>query len=124
MGGCPRTDCLMTMDLNATEIFRHFKHLSIIGQVPTNVEWEQIEVALYEVYPQFRDFMYEHRLLLTSKEQKTCLLIRMGFNPTAISHMLGTSAAYISIMRSEMIRKLFGCSMSLGEFDKRIREIG
>lgn len=112
------------MDLKATEIFRRFEHLSIIGQVPTNAEWAQMETALYEAYPRFHDFMKEHRLQLTTKEHKTCLLIRMGFRPAAISHMLGTSVAYISIMRSELMQKLFGTSGPLREFDKRIQEIG
>lgn len=114
----------ITMKLKTTEIFRRFEHLSIIGQVPTSAEWEQMELVLYETYSRFHDFMHEHRFQLTDKEHKTCLLIRMGFKPSAISHMLGTSAAYISIVRSEMMKKLFGCSMQLREFDKRIQEMG
>ena len=114
----------MTMDLKATEIYKRFERLSIIGQVPTNAEWAQMEAALYEAHPRFRDFMHEHRLQLTDKAHKTCLLIRMGFKPAAISHMLGTTVSYVSIMRSEMMRKLFGVSGPLNEFDKRIQEIG
>ncbi len=114
----------MTMDLKATEIYKRFERLSIIGQVPTNEEWKHLEEVLYEAYPRFRDFMQEHRLQLTTKEHKTCLLIRMGFRPSTISYMLGTTVSYVSIMRSEMMRKLFGVSGPLNEFDKRIQEIG
>ena len=114
----------MTMDLEATEIYRRFEHLSITGQVPTSAEWAQMESALYEACPGFRDFMREHRLLLNDKEHKACLLVRLGFRPIAISHMLGTSAAYISMVRSEMMLKLFGLSGASGEFDKRIQGIG
>ena len=124
LGGCLRTDDIMTMDLEATEIYRRFEHLSIVGQVPTSAEWAQMEATLYEACPDFRDFMREHRLLLNDKEHNTCLLVRLGFRPIAISHMLGTSAAYISMVRSEMMLKLFGLSGPSVEFDKRIQGIG
>ena len=111
------------MLLKSSEITRRFERLSITGQVPTNTEWEQMEKTLYEVYPCFRDFMQAHRLLMTSKEHRTCLLVCMGFRPSTISHLLGTSKAYISKIRSGMMRKLFGTTGSPGEFDKLIQEM-
>jgi hypothetical protein len=109
------------MDLKSTEIYRRFEHLSITGQMPTNAEWALMEAAIYEAYPSFCDFMQEHRRLLNDKEQKTCLLSRMGFRPVAIGHMLGTSTAYVSLIRSEMLKTLFGLSGPPGEFDERLQ---
>ena len=106
------------MELKETEIFRRFEYLGIIGRGPTSEEWEQMESALYEAFPRFRDFMHEHRNQLTDKEHKTCLLIRMGFRPRVISYMLGTSAAYISIARHEMMQKMYGTSGPLRTFDE------
>ena len=90
--------------------------------MPTTEEWQQIESQVFNLYPNFQQFIENHAFLLNDKEQKTCVLIRAGFKPKSISSMLNVGPSYISNIRSEMLEKLFGTSGSPKDFDKRIRE--
>ncbi|MBR5728905.1 MAG: tetratricopeptide repeat protein [Prevotella sp.] len=109
--------------LKLTVIFGKFEQLSVIGQKPTNVEWEQMEDQLFKYYPGFKDFMSRHTRLLNDKEYKTCLLIRLGFKPKMVSNMLEVDPSYITNIRTEMTQKLFNLSGSSKVFDKMLREI-
>ena len=109
--------------LKSTVIFGKFEQLSVIGQKPLNVEWEQMEDELFRLYPGFKDLMSRHGRQLNDKEYKTCLLIRIGFKPQTISHMLEVDPSYITNIRTEMLQKLFNLSGSSKVFDKMLREI-
>ena len=109
--------------LKSTVIFGKFEQLSVIGQKPTNVEWEQMEDQLFKYYPGFKDFMSRHTHLLNDKEYKTCLLIRLGFKPKMVSNMLEVDPSYITNIRTEMTQKLFYLSGSSKTFDKMLNEI-
>ena len=101
-----------------------YKKFSIKGQEPTSEEWQQIEEQVYDLYPAFRQFLKTCGFLLNDKEQKTCLLIRAGFKPKSISNMLNVGPSYISNIRSEMYKKLFGTIGSPKDFDRKIKEMG
>ena len=109
--------------LKSTVIFGKFEQLSVIGQKPTNVEWERMEDQLFKYYPGFKDFMSRHTHLLNDKEYKTCLLIRLGFKPKMVSNMLEVDPSYITNIRTEMTQKLFYLSGSSKTFDKMLNEI-
>lgn len=101
-----------------------YKRLAIKGQKPTADEWLQIESQVFELYPQFHDFMKTHVDLLNDKEYKTCILIRAGFKPKSISSVLNVGASYISNIRSGMLQTLFGVDGSPKRFDETIRNMG
>lgn len=101
-----------------------YKRLAIKGQKPTADEWLQIESQVFELYPQFHDFMKNHVDLLNDKEYKTCILIRAGFKPKSISSVLNVGASYISNIRSGMLQRLFGVDGSPKRFDETIRNMG
>jgi hypothetical protein len=107
----------------ATVIYKKFEQLSIVGQKPTNVEWEQMKEQIFKYYPEFKDFMSKHEHQLNDKEYKTCLLIRMDFKPKMVSHMLEVDPSYISNIRAEMLQKLFNLSGNSKAFDKMLKEI-
>ena len=67
--------------------------------------------------------MSKHEHHLNEKEFKTCLLIRVGFKPQIVSHMLEVDPSYISNIRSEMLQKLFNLSGNSKSFDKMLKEI-
>ena len=100
---------LADRQLKATAIYGKFEQLSVIGQKPTNAEWEQMKEQIFKCYPGFKDFISKHEHHLNEKEYKTCLLIRIGFKPKMVSHMLEVDPSYVSNIRSEMLQKLFNC---------------
>ena len=114
---------LADRQLKTTEIYGRFEQLSIVGQKPANTEWEQMKEKTFKCYPGFKDFMSKHEHHLNEKEFKTCLLIRIGFKPKMVSHMLEVDPSYISNIRSEMLQKLFNLSGNSKSFDKMLKEI-
>ena len=118
-----RSQSVADRRFKATVIYEKFEQLSIVGQKPTNVEWEQMKEQLFKYYPEFKDFMSKHERQLNDKEYKTCLLIRMDFKPKMVSHMLEVGPSYISNIRAEMLQKLFNLSGNSKAFDKMLKEI-
>ena len=118
-----RSQSMADRRFKATDIYEKFEQLSIVGQKPTNVEWEQMKEQLFKYYPEFKDFMSKHERQLNDKEFKTCLLIRMDFKPKMVSHMLEVGPSYISNIRAEMLQKLFNLSGNSKAFDKMLKEI-
>ena len=109
--------------LKTTVIYGKFEQLAVVGQKPTNTEWEQMKEQIFKCYPGFKDFISKHEHRLNEKEFKTCLLIRIGFKPKMVSHMLEVDPSYISNIRSEMLQKLFNLSGNSKSFDKMLKEI-
>ena len=109
--------------LNATEIYGRFEQLSVIGQKPTNLEWEQMKEQIFLCYPGFKDLLSKHESTINDKEYKTCLLIRIGIKPTNIGSMLGVASSYITELRTKLLQKLFGISGSSKSFDKLLKAI-
>ena len=118
-----RSQSMADRRFKTTVIYKKFEQLSIVGQKPTNVEWEQMKEQIFKYYPEFKDFMSKHEHQLNDKEYKTCLLIRMDFKPKMVSHMLEVDPSYISNIRAEMLQKLFNLSGNSKAFDKMLKEI-
>ena len=114
---------LADRQLKITKIYGKFEQLSVVGQKPTNAEWEQMKEQIFKCYPGFKDFISKHEHHLNEKEFKTCLLIRIGFKPKTVSYMLEVDPSYISNIRTEMIQKLFSLSGNSKSFDKMLKEI-
>ena len=100
-----------------------YKRLAIKGQEPTAEEWQQIEEQVFELYPQFHQFLDNHSSLLNDKEYKTCILIRAGFKPKSISNMLNVGPSYISNIRTEMLQTLFDIDGTPKVFDEMIKKL-
>lgn len=110
-------------NLKGTDIYLRFERLSTIGQMPTEEEWDLLQVQISTYYPGFHDFLKEHAFHLGDKERKTCLLLRIGFKPTIIANMIGVTSSYITELRTKMLQKLFGLSGNSKSFDKMLREV-
>lgn len=109
--------------LKETVIYEKFEQLSVIGQKPTNEEWKQMEEKIFKYYPGFKDLMSRHYRKLNDKEYKACLLIRVGFKPKMVSHMLEVDPSYITNIRTEMLQKIFNLSGNSKTFDKMLKQI-
>jgi hypothetical protein len=109
--------------LKESSIYKRIDYLSTIGQKPTDKEWKQIEEIIYVFYPGFGDYMKEKSSILTEKEYKTCLMVRIGIKPTNIGNMLGVASSYVTELRAKLTKKLFGVSGNSKSFDHMLKEI-
>lgn len=60
---------------------------------------------------------------LSEKEYRICLLVKLRFSPSTISHFIGTSLSDISLSRQRMLAKLCGKAGKAKEFDEYIHNI-
>lgn len=60
---------------------------------------------------------------LSEKEYHICLLVKLRFSPSTISHIVGTSLSDISLSRQRMLAKLCGKAGKAKEFDEYIHNI-
>ena len=81
------------------------------------------EIGSDKVGEIIREFMENHASLLNDKEYKTCILIRAGFKPKSISNMLNVGPSYISNIRTEMLKTLFGIVGSSKVFDEILKGV-
>ena len=109
--------------LKSLPVYLHFEKMAFMGKEPTEDEWKQIQDAVFDSFPGFGELLTSHKHLLNDKEFKTCILIRTKFRPNAIANMLGTTASYISILRSGMMVKLFNHEGTPKDFDRKIHGI-
>ena len=100
-----------------------FYELVAKGQTPTSIQWQQIADILTDVFPSFNDFLTSKKQLLNDKELHTCILLRLYVKPTAIASMLGVTPAYISKIRSEMLKRLFCVNGAPKDFDELLMQI-
>lgn len=100
-----------------------YKKFFVKGNEPTTEEWKEIENQVFSLYPSFSQLMVDFGSLLNDKEHKTCVLIRIGFKPKIISNMLNVGPSYISNIRADMLKKIFGQEGSPKDFDYMIRNL-
>lgn len=60
---------------------------------------------------------------LSEKEYRICLLVKLRFSPSSISHFMETSLSDISLSRKRMLAKLCGKAGKAKEFDEYIHNI-
>lgn len=60
---------------------------------------------------------------LSEKEYRICLLVKLNFSPSTISHFVGTSLSDISLSRKRMLAKLCGKAGKAKDFDEYIHNI-
>lgn len=112
------------MILEETIIVKRFKYIwTHIGNVKaTEDEWKNLRMTVEEIYPNFYRKLNDN-MPLSEKEYRTCLLIKCGFSPSAISNLLGMSPSYSTQMRKHLMKKVFNIDGSASHFDKIIYEI-
>lgn len=115
-------------DLAKAKLSQHknyaiFNELVTKGQTPTSVQWQQIADIVVDVFPSFNDFLTSKKQLLNDKELHTCILLRLYVKPTAIASMLDVTPAYISKIRSEMLKRLFCVNGAPKDFDELLMQI-
>ena len=110
--------------LKGTDIYHRFKHLEThVSESPQNEDWEQLEAAFDSIFPSFRGALNTSHLILTDKEYRLCMLVRLNFPSSVIANFINTSKSNVSMLRSRLLLKLYGVEGTAREFDERIRAI-
>ena len=110
--------------LKGTDIYHRFKHLEThVSESPQNEDWEQLEIAFDTIFPSFRGALNTSHLILTDKEYRLCMLVRLNFPSSVIANFINTSKSNVSMLRSRLLLKLYGVEGTAREFDERIRAI-
>ena len=100
------------------------KFVAIINnhvKVQTN-NWKDLDNLINREYPGFREKLI-NLCQLKEQEYRVSLLIKAGFEPTTIAHLLNKSAAAVSTIRSRSYEKVFGKKGGSKEWDKFISSL-
>lgn len=101
---------------------RRFHELSSRIAVPSESEWSDLFEITAQNIPDFYEVLMNADLLLTDKELKTGLLIRLYFIPSEIAILLNVTKQRVTNLRGTLNKKLFNTEGTNG-LDKRIRSI-
>lgn len=106
-----------------SEEYQHLKKLAAKGAMMTSENWHEINEMVIKMLPNFYRFVSSNEFKLNDKQFKTCILIRLHFSPTDIAHFLGVQPSYITKIRNQMMKILFGEDGTSKELDAKLLEI-
>lgn len=106
--------------LENSSIYKKFIYFEKHPQIKiTKEDWEKLEDTVEELVYGFAGLKQK----LNKKEYYICLLIKLHFSPSTISHFLSTSLSDISLSRQRMLSKVCGKIGKAKEFDEYIRHL-
>ena len=101
-------------------LFRKIQKQEANGQKLIKEDLQMLRQYVIENYPACYRFISEKGFKLNIMEFNTCILIRLGYAPTVISHFLDCSPAYISKIRITLLKRMYGIEGKPQEFDQKI----
>ena len=117
------TNMVTEKQLKEWGVYQHFHELADVGVSPTPEDWRELRMGIIDLLPGFHLFLSSNEYMLNLNEYNTCILIRLHIKPTAIANMLGVTGAYITKIRTGMVKRLFHEEGTSSDFDKRIQEL-
>ena len=96
------------------------KMASIPGNIPTMMQWEELEKQVDKVIPDFTVTLSSTCGHLSIEEWRICLLVRLYFEPFQIVNLLNISNQRVSNLRRQLLQKVFGQEGKAKEFDKKL----
>ena len=88
----------------------------------TDNDWQELKETVERLYPTFYHDTNTH-CILSEKDYRTCLLVKTGFTPTEIDHLMGLPISSTSTNRQRLMKKVFGTEGKAKEFDQKILSI-
>lgn len=82
-------------------------------------DWDELEETIEKVIPVFATI----RPKIKEKEYHICLLTKLQFSPSSISHFIGTTLSDISNSRRRILKKITGEDGTPKEFDQYIQNL-
>jgi tetratricopeptide (TPR) repeat protein len=112
--------------LKNAEITRRLRSLakSTPPQYPTNDDWRQLRSLVEHEIPVFYDTLNVGDVPLTEMEYDICLLTRVHILPNEIAKLKKCVPSYVSNIRKNLLKKVFGREGNTDEFDDEISKIG
>ena len=108
--------------LEKSAIYSSLCKLAAKGVELTDDQWQQVYVMVIDILPNFYKLISEKKHELSENEFKTCILIRLHFNPKTVANMVGLSPSSITKIRINMMEKLFGERGKAKELDERLMQ--
>lgn len=93
-------------------------------QYPTNNDWKQLRFLVEHEIPAFHDIVNPDATPLTEMEYDICLLTRVHILPTEIAKLKQCVPSYVSNIRKNLLKKIFGKEGNADQFDEEISKIG
>ena len=101
-------------------LFRKIQKQEANGQKLIKEDLQMLRQYVIENYPACYRFISEKGFNLNIMEFNTCILIRLGYAPKVISRFLDCSPAYISKIRTTLLKRMYGIEGKPQEFDQKI----
>ncbi len=112
---------LMDTLLNDTTV--HFFHrMANGGKVPDKGQWKELYELIQRVLPDFLPSVNRNGLL-SERDMRICMLIKLRFVPTEIATLIGLSPQSVTNSRTRLLQTIFGVKGGAREFDARIRQL-
>jgi hypothetical protein len=102
------------------DVYLHFHELAAVGRTPSDKDWQELYQTVQDLFPNFYELLVRHLHEIGQTGYKTCILIRIHIPVKGIGNLLGFSSAYITKIRKQMSKPLFGKKLSSVEFDKEL----
>lgn len=104
--------------LQKTEKYTALCKVAAKGTELTDSQWQQVYILVIDIFPGFYKFISGESFKLTENEFKTCILIRLHFNPKIVANMMGLSPSSISKIRINLLMKIFGMTGKPRDLDE------
>lgn len=108
--------------MQKSTIYSGLCKLAAKGVELTDDQWQQVYMMVIDTLPNFYKLISEKKYELSENEFKTCILIRLHFNPKTVANMVGLSPSSITKIRINMMEKLFGEGGKSKELDERLMQ--
>lgn len=108
--------------LQKSTIYSSLCKLAAKGVELTDDQWQRVYMMVIDTLPNFYKLISEKKYELSENEFKTCILIRLHFNPKTVANMVGLSPSSITKIRINMMEKLFGEGGKSKELDERLMQ--
>lgn len=92
-------------------------------QYPDFNDWKKLRLLVEKEIPTFHDIMYKNATL-TEMEYDVCLMTRVQILPNEMARLKNCVPSYVSNIRKNLLKKVFGREGSADEFGDEIGNIG
>ena len=99
-----------------------FHRMADRGKMADDGAWTMLYNLVSEVLPDFLPAVNRNGLL-SERDIRICMLIKLRFIPTEIATLIGESPQTITNSRARLLRKIFGEKGGAKDFDARIQEL-
>ena len=114
---------LLNEELDSDEVVMRFREYvkRPIGDTLSSDDWKDLYEIIEQKIPGFRFYVNRDGNILSEKEYKICILVRLNFKPSDIGALLDLSSDNISNIRKRLLKKIFGEEGKPKDFDKLIK---